>query len=76
MLIITVDANFRLKNLHCSNDKADPGLHTGLAYFVDDVPYKAHYRRFASQKDVSYDRRSLVITHEKQRLALAVGFVP
>ncbi len=52
MLIVAVDANFRLKNLHCSNDKADPGLHTGLAYFVEEAPYHNHYKRFALQKDV------------------------
>lgn len=53
MLLIAIDANFRLKNLYRSSDIADPGLHTGLAYFVEDGPYREHYQTFVSQKDVS-----------------------
>ncbi|KAH7917767.1 hypothetical protein BV22DRAFT_1052206 [Leucogyrophana mollusca] len=48
-----MDANFRLKNRMRSSDAADPGLHTGLAYFVPEAPYKAHLLKFASQKDMS-----------------------
>lgn len=52
MLIVAVDANFRLKNLFRSTEQKDPGLHTGLAYFVDEKPYKEHVMKFATQKDV------------------------
>lgn len=51
-LIIAMDANFRLKNRTRSSDLADPGMHTGLAYFVATKPYSAHVLQFASQKDV------------------------
>jgi hypothetical protein len=36
-----------------SSDAKDPGLHTGLAYFVENKPYKEHILKYASQEDVS-----------------------
>lgn len=51
-IILTLDANFRLKNRMRSSDEADPGLHTGLAYLVPQMEYKAHILKHASQKDV------------------------
>ena len=48
-----MDANFRLKNLMRSSLKRDPGLHTGFAYFPEDVPYQKHILKYATQKDVS-----------------------
>lgn len=47
-----MDANFRLKNRVRSSDAMDPGLHTGLAYFVENGPYNKHVLQFASQDDV------------------------
>ncbi|KAH7904785.1 hypothetical protein BJ138DRAFT_1138456 [Hygrophoropsis aurantiaca] len=41
-LILAMDANFRLKNRMRSSEAADPGLHTGLAYFLPEPSYKAH----------------------------------
>ncbi|KAG1907608.1 uncharacterized protein F5891DRAFT_1124516 [Suillus fuscotomentosus] len=52
-LIIAMDANFRLKNRARSSTNADPGLHTGLAYFVPEKPYVEHILRNASQTDIS-----------------------
>lgn len=52
LLIVALDANFRLKNLMRSSVARDPGLHTGLAYFPDDEPYRKHILKYASQKDV------------------------
>ena len=37
-----------------SSIKKDPGLHTGLAYFTDDEPYRKHVLKYATQKDVSF----------------------
>lgn len=51
-LIIAMDANFRLKNRARSSDVLDPGLHTGLAYFVENGPYNQHVLQFAMQEDV------------------------
>ncbi|PBK67937.1 hypothetical protein ARMSODRAFT_1019983 [Armillaria solidipes] len=36
-----------------STKEKDPGLHTGLAYFVDHDKYIRHVRKYASQKDIS-----------------------
>lgn len=73
MLIVAVDANFRLKNLFRSTEQKDPGLHTGLAYFVDDKPYKAHVMKFATQKDVSGAHWCMsVVTDTSYRLVPAV----
>jgi hypothetical protein len=52
MLIIAMDTNFRLKNLMRSSLSKDPGLHTGLAFFPEDGPYRKHILKYASQKDV------------------------
>ncbi|KAJ8695381.1 hypothetical protein PTI98_007984 [Pleurotus ostreatus] len=52
-LFVAVDANFRLKNRLRSQETLDPGLHTGLAYFVPQKPYNEHILKFASQKDIS-----------------------
>ena len=51
-LIIAMDANFRLKSRACTSDNLDPGLHTGLAYFVSNGPYNEHVLQFAMQDDV------------------------
>jgi hypothetical protein len=48
-----MDANFRLKNRMRSSEAADPGLHTGFAYLVENAPYLEHVSKYASQKDVS-----------------------
>lgn len=47
-----MDANFHLKNCIRSSDSLDPGLHTGLAYFVENGLYNEHVLQFASQDDV------------------------
>ena len=52
MLIIAMDANFRLKNLMRSSISKDPGLHTGFAFFPEDGLYRKHILKYASQKDV------------------------
>jgi len=49
-----MDANFRLKNRMRSSEAADPGLHTGLAYFVKNEPYLEHVKKYATQTDVSF----------------------
>ncbi|KAF9492640.1 hypothetical protein BDN71DRAFT_1420467 [Pleurotus eryngii] len=52
-LLVSMDANFRLKNRMRSSDEADPGLITGLAYFVEPKGYSQHLKRFAAQTDTS-----------------------
>lgn len=53
MLILAMDANFRLKNRMSSTDAADPALGPGWAYFVRDEPYKEHLKNYVSEADVS-----------------------
>ncbi|KAF8871631.1 hypothetical protein BD779DRAFT_1453711, partial [Infundibulicybe gibba] len=46
-LFLGVDANFRLKRKHVSNDKVDPGLGAGWAYFVEEKTYKDYLRKYS-----------------------------
>ncbi|KAG1901793.1 uncharacterized protein F5891DRAFT_1187268 [Suillus fuscotomentosus] len=73
-LIIAMDANFRLKDRARSSTNADPGLHTGLAYFVPEKPYAEYILRNASQTDVGFEKDSLsmhmLTGHQPTRLAL------
>ncbi|PBK70788.1 hypothetical protein ARMSODRAFT_884149, partial [Armillaria solidipes] len=51
--IFAMDTNFRLKNLFRSTFTADPGLHTGLAYFIKYAPYASHLAKYVTQTDMS-----------------------
>ncbi|KIY62549.1 hypothetical protein CYLTODRAFT_458896 [Cylindrobasidium torrendii FP15055 ss-10] len=51
-LMLMLDANFRLSNLR-RNSTEDKGLHTGLAYFVEDGPYLNHIAKYPKQEDLS-----------------------
>lgn len=53
-LHIAMDANFRLKNRLRSSTKADPGLITGLAYFVNDEKYTEHLLKYVNEEEVRY----------------------
>ncbi|KAG1846964.1 hypothetical protein C8R48DRAFT_750553 [Suillus tomentosus] len=68
-LIIAMDANFRLKNRIRSSDSADPGMHTGFAYFVANQPYNAHVLQFASQKDVSTCSGFSTLAHAESKFS-------
>ncbi|KZT02330.1 uncharacterized protein LAESUDRAFT_762900 [Laetiporus sulphureus 93-53] len=45
-LFLGMDANFRLKRKNVSSDAADPGLNTGIAFFVEEKQYKAHIKTY------------------------------
>ncbi|KAJ7650262.1 hypothetical protein FB45DRAFT_1076655 [Roridomyces roridus] len=53
MLLVALDANFRLKNRLRANERHNPALGAGQAYFVDADPYKEHLRTYVAEKDVS-----------------------
>ncbi|KAK0500832.1 hypothetical protein EDD18DRAFT_1101822 [Armillaria luteobubalina] len=53
ILILALDTNFRLKNLYRSSWDRDPGLHMGLAYFVEPTKYLQHVSSYMTQKDIS-----------------------
>jgi hypothetical protein len=50
-LILTVDANFRLKRKDRST-KNDHALGSGLGYWVPDDGYRAHIAKFGHQEEV------------------------
>lgn len=52
-MFIALDACFRLKRLLVSSEKKDPGLCTGLAFFVEDTAYRKHLLTVTDQKEIS-----------------------
>ncbi|KAJ7081651.1 hypothetical protein B0H15DRAFT_924210 [Mycena belliarum] len=53
MLVLAVDANFRLKNRIRKNEHDDPSFGSGWGYMVDDAPYREHLKGYVAEKDVS-----------------------
>ncbi|KAJ6544608.1 hypothetical protein DFH09DRAFT_928307 [Mycena vulgaris] len=53
MLLLAVDANFRLKNRMRANEIDDPALGPGWGYWVEPRKYKRHLKRYVNEKDVS-----------------------
>jgi len=53
MMIVCMDANFRLKNNLVSNYSQDPGLGVGLAYMLQRKPYETYVLGRANDEDVS-----------------------
>jgi hypothetical protein len=54
MLILAVDANFRLKNRLHANEHQDPSLGSGLGYFVNDGAYREHLKNYVGEDDMSF----------------------
>lgn len=52
MLILALDACFRLKRRIVSSEKKDPGLGTGWGYFVEDEPYRNYLLTVTDQDEV------------------------
>jgi hypothetical protein len=52
MLILAIDANFRLKNQIRVNEHHDPPLGAGWGAFVEPNEYKEHLRTYVAEKDV------------------------
>jgi hypothetical protein len=53
MLLLAVDANFRLKNRMRKNEIDDPSLGPGWGYWVEPRKYGRHLRKYVNEKDVS-----------------------
>ncbi|KAJ7847056.1 hypothetical protein B0H13DRAFT_2362609 [Mycena leptocephala] len=53
MLLLALDANFRLKNRLRANEHADAALGDGWGYLVQTGPYKEHLKHYVAEKDVS-----------------------
>ncbi|KAJ6561834.1 hypothetical protein B0H19DRAFT_1209995 [Mycena capillaripes] len=53
MLLLAVDANFRLKNRMRTNEIDDPSLGPGWSYWVEPQRYRRHLRKYVGEKDLS-----------------------
>ncbi|KAJ6503118.1 hypothetical protein DFH09DRAFT_1252002 [Mycena vulgaris] len=53
MLLLAVDANFRLKNRMRANEIDDPSLGPGWGYWVEPTGYKEHVKKYVNEKDIS-----------------------
>lgn len=54
MLIVALDANFKLKNRIRTNATYDPPLGAGCEYFVEPKEYKKHLKNYVPEKDVGF----------------------
>ncbi|KAK6992479.1 hypothetical protein R3P38DRAFT_3226100, partial [Favolaschia claudopus] len=53
ILIIAMDANFRLRNRLRANAHEDPPLGSGWGHIVEESCYKKHLRNYVAEKDIS-----------------------
>jgi hypothetical protein len=53
MLLLAMDANFRLKNRIRANEHEDMVLGNRWGYLVEVGPYKEHLKGYVAEKDVS-----------------------
>ncbi|KAJ6567629.1 hypothetical protein DFH09DRAFT_1247212 [Mycena vulgaris] len=53
MLLVAVDANFKLKNRMRANEHPDPPLGPGWGYFVNPDDYRKHLKNYIPEKDIS-----------------------
>jgi hypothetical protein len=53
MLLLAVDANFRLKNRMKANEIDNPPLGPGWGYWVEPIKYREHSKNYIHKKDVS-----------------------
>ncbi|KAJ7834491.1 hypothetical protein B0H13DRAFT_2426871 [Mycena leptocephala] len=53
MLLLAVDANFRLKNRKRKNEIDDPSLGPGWGYWVEPEQYQKHLKKYVNEKDTS-----------------------
>ncbi|KAF7327199.1 CxC2 domain-containing protein [Mycena kentingensis (nom. inval.)] len=53
MLVLAVDANFRLKNRIRPNEINDPSLGSGWAYWVEPEGYQEHVKKYVKETDMT-----------------------
>ncbi|KAJ7456326.1 hypothetical protein B0H11DRAFT_1739440 [Mycena galericulata] len=53
MLLVALDANFKLKNRMRANERPDPSLGPGWGYFVEPARYRKHLKNYVPEKDIS-----------------------
>ncbi|KAK7053548.1 CxC2 domain-containing protein [Favolaschia claudopus] len=53
MLILAVDANFRLRNRIRANELEDPSLGPGWGYWVEPESYREHLKNYVNETEIS-----------------------
>ncbi|KAJ7273867.1 hypothetical protein C8J57DRAFT_1434741 [Mycena rebaudengoi] len=53
MLLLAMDANFKLKNRMCANEIDNPPLGPGWGYFVEPESYRWNLKTYVPEKDVT-----------------------
>lgn len=78
MLIVAMDANFRLKSRLRNSAKQEPMLGLGMSYFVDNGPYADFIKDYVDQGEVC--SRVLLNyvcdSRHNHRLVVVLGFRP
>jgi hypothetical protein len=59
MLIVAMDANFRLRNRMRANEIDDPSLGPGWGCWVDSTAYRDHIKNYVPESDVSGEIQKL-----------------
>ncbi|PBK64790.1 hypothetical protein ARMSODRAFT_1022781 [Armillaria solidipes] len=67
--VLSADANFRMNEYFRGTDTSDPGLHTGLAYYVEQKGYRAHLRKHVMQKDISTCSGFQTLAHAETKIS-------
>jgi hypothetical protein len=52
MLLLAVDANFKLKNCMRNNETDNPSLGPSWGYWVESTQYEQHLKKYIGEKDV------------------------
>ncbi|KAK7019006.1 CxC2 domain-containing protein [Favolaschia claudopus] len=68
MLILAIDANFRMRNRLRANAHDDPPLASGWGYMQEEKGYKAHLRNAVPEKDISTCVAFAALTQKDTRL--------
>jgi hypothetical protein len=65
MLVVTMDANFGLKNRLWNTLNKEPSLGLGWAYFINNGPYSEFIKDYVDQEEVGlmFGRDSIKLTH-------------
>ncbi|KAK0224040.1 hypothetical protein IW262DRAFT_1447679 [Armillaria fumosa] len=80
-LFLGVDANFQLVQLEVSNEKCNPGLNHGFAYFVEQTAFREHLIHFRNKLPAetntchNHDAIKLTALQGKGTAASGVGAV-
>ncbi|CAK5265239.1 unnamed protein product [Mycena citricolor] len=72
MLLLAVDANFRLKNRIRAHEIEDPSLGPGYGYWVPPDEYKEHLKNYVSEEDTSTCIAFAALLQKNTRLTMGL----